>query len=308
MVQGALRDLHELDASLLRGVMAGAVWTARRAHARGLRVDAVCPYCATGAAEDEEHILWACPRWDEARGTHLADLEASLPQAPVLGLRSDWPPCLRLCGLLPERDYPDEHRDAVQGVAECLHAMMLAVLRARMRVDQQAPLLFGPRGLVRGLRGYPYGQLVGPLPRPPMGLRGLELSGISSSTWPWELLFLSELLSWLGELVWTDEVGTVTYLELAMDFEAHAGRALPSAPQAQFRGLSLPLQERGRVLRLALNHLQKLVVAGSLFPAGTLPKCGSLVPLGGPQLCGLNRRPYFTRREAMLHHVQELRD
>jgi hypothetical protein len=32
------------------------------------------------------------------------------------------------------------------------------------------------------------------------------------------------------------------------------------------------------------------------------------VPLGGPQLCGLNRRPYFTRREAMLHHVQELRD
>ena len=61
--------------------------------------------------------------------------------------------------------------------------------------------------------------------------------------------FLTELLSWLGELVWSDEVGTVTYLELAMDFEAHAGRALPSAPQARFKGLSVPLQERGRGLR-----------------------------------------------------------
>ena len=102
----------------LRGAMAGAIWTARRAHARGLRLDAVCPYCATGSTEDEEHILWACPRWDEARGAHLADLEASLPQAPVLGLRADWPLCLRLCGLLPEKDYPEEQRDAVQGVVE----------------------------------------------------------------------------------------------------------------------------------------------------------------------------------------------
>ena len=72
-----------------------------------------------------------------------------------------------------------------------------------------------------------------------------------------------------------------------MDFEAHAGMALPSAPQAQFKGLALPLQERGRVLHLALSHLQKMVVRGSLFPAGAMPRCGSLVPLGGPQLCTL---------------------
>ena len=173
-------------------------------------MDPVCPYCTKGATEDEEHILWACPRWSEARGTHLADLDCSLPQAPVLGLRANWPPCLRLCGLLPEGDYPDGERDAVRGVMECLHAMMLAVLRARMRVDQQTPLLFGARGLVRGLRGYPYWQLVGPLPGPPTGLGGLELSGISPSTWPWEMPFLSELLAWLGELVWADKVGTLT--------------------------------------------------------------------------------------------------
>ena len=70
---------------------------------------------------------------------------------------------------------------------------------------------------------------------------------------------MADLLSWLGALVWADEVGTVSFLELAMDFEAHAGRALPAAPQAAFRGTSLPLQERARVLRLALTTLGKLV-------------------------------------------------
>ena len=106
-------------------------------------------------------------------------------------------------------------------------------------------------------------------------------------------------------MVWTDEVGTVTYPELAMDFEARAGRALPSAPQARFRGLCLSLRERGRVLRLAVGHLQKLVVAGSLLPAQAQTRCGALVPLEGPQLCGLNRRPYFNRRKEMIHHVKE---
>jgi hypothetical protein len=90
-----------------------------------------------------------------------------------------------------------------------------------------------------------------------------------------------------------------------MDFEARAGRALPSAPQARFRGLCLSLRERGRVLRLAVGHLQKLVVAGSLLPAQAQTRCGALVPLEGPQLCGLNRRPYFNRRKEMIHHVKE---
>ena len=40
--------------------------------------------------------------------------------------------------------------------------------------------------------------------------------------WPWEMQFLTDLLAWLGALMWADEVGTVSFLELAMDFEAHA--------------------------------------------------------------------------------------
>ena len=48
--------------------------------------------------------------------------------------------------------------------------------------------------------------------------------------------FRTDLLCWLGALMWADEVGTVTFLELAMDFEAHSRRALLAAPQAEFPG------------------------------------------------------------------------
>ena len=102
-----------------------------------------------------------------------------------------------------------------------------------------------------------------------------------------------------------DEVDTVSFLELAMDFEAHAKRALPAAPQPAFRGPALPLQERARVLQLALATLGKLVTSDCLHPARVVTRCASLIPLGGPLLCGLSRRPYFACREAMVHHVKE---
>ena len=68
------------------------------------------------------------------------------------------------------------------------------------------------------------------------------------------------------------------------------------------------LQERARVLRLALKqeHLQKLVKMGSLHPAAHMTRCGALTPLGGPAVCGLNRRPYFTCRQKMIGNIRAL--
>ena len=77
-------------------------------------------------------------------------------------------------------------------------------------------------------------------------------------------------------------------------------------PQAKFQGCTLPLQERARVLRLALYTLQRLVKSGSLHPANVIARATSLVPLGGPPVAGLNRRPYFAWRDAMHRHVQLL--
>ena len=50
----------ELDKSLHRGVMAGARWTADRAHGRGLRPDGDCLYCPREVGKDEDHLLWRC--------------------------------------------------------------------------------------------------------------------------------------------------------------------------------------------------------------------------------------------------------
>ena len=83
------------------GVMAGALWTADRAHRRGLRQDGNCPYCSKGTREDEDHLLWWCAAWKSAREPFLPELML-LAWALKLGALSDWPPCLRLCGLLPE--------------------------------------------------------------------------------------------------------------------------------------------------------------------------------------------------------------
>ena len=124
--------------------------------------------------------------------------------------------------------------------------------------------------------------------------------------WQWEMPFLVDLLRWLRELHWTPEPGTVTFLELALDFEEFAQRTLPHSPQAKFKGITLSLQERGRVLRLAVANAQRLVTKGHLHPARVVTRCSSLVPLGGPALCGLNRRPYFTCRSAMSTHIQQL--
>ena len=79
-----------------------------------------------------------------------------------------------------------------------------------------------------------------------------------------------------------------------------------TAPQAQYMGHTLSLQERARVLRLALTHLQKLVKAGSLHPAAHMTRCGALIPLGGLTVCGLNTRRYFTCRHKMIGHIHTL--
>ena len=66
---------------------------------------------------------------------------------------------------------------------------------------------------------------------------------------------MTDLLRWRGVLHWQEELGTVTFLELALDFEEFSEGTLPAAPQAQYMDHTLSLQERGHVPRLALTHL-----------------------------------------------------
>ena len=91
----------EMDKSLLRGAPTGALWTADRAYRRGLRDDDRCSYCDKGVREDESHLLWWCGAWKVAKEPFLSEIML-LARALKLGALSAWPPCLRLCGLLPE--------------------------------------------------------------------------------------------------------------------------------------------------------------------------------------------------------------
>ena len=61
--------------------------------------------------------------------------------------------------------------DLVREALACLHALMIAVLRMRMQQNQGPPLLFWARGLLQGLRQYPFQQLEGPLPPHPRDWR-----------------------------------------------------------------------------------------------------------------------------------------
>ena len=143
----------------------------------------------------------------------------------------------------------------------------------------------------------------GPHAPPPPPARPVCLHNPTARTWPWEKPFLANLLAWLRALQWTEDTDTVSFIELALNFEERAAHTLTAAPQAKFQGQTLPLQERARVLRLALCTLQTLVKLGSLHPATFITRATSLVPLGGPLVAGLNRRPYFACRDAMHKHV-----
>ena len=58
----------ELEKSLLRGLLAGAMWTAARLSGHGTRANSACPHCGAAHA-DEAHVPWECPEWGDARGT-----------------------------------------------------------------------------------------------------------------------------------------------------------------------------------------------------------------------------------------------
>ena len=64
----------ELDKSMLRGVLAAALWTADRVYRRGLRPDDRCPYYDQGVPEDEDHLLWWCEAWKSARAPFMAEV------------------------------------------------------------------------------------------------------------------------------------------------------------------------------------------------------------------------------------------
>ena len=98
----------------------------------------------------------------------------------------------------------------------------------------------------------------------------------------------------------------MTFIELALDLEATAGRALPPTPQSSLQGVALSLQERARVLRVAFVGLKRHSVGPPPFLGAFVNRAPSLVPLGAGPQAGLSRRPYFLSLGAMARQLAAL--
>ena len=222
---------------------------------------------------------------------------AGLPALP-----SVWPSCLRLCGLPPQSLAAATPVGTFPPFVLALHLFMCDILEIKKLRDENsgAPPLCASRPPGRG---YPMRELVGPLPCPeplPIAVRNM-----SPSEWGWEHAFLVDLLLWLAQLHWMPPgAGQVTFIELALDFEATAGRALPPTPQSSLQGVPLSLQEWARVLRVAFVALKRHSVGPPPFLGAFVNRAPSLVPLGAGPQAGLSRRPYFVSRGAMARQLR----
>ena len=77
----------EREKSLLRGLLAGAMWTAAGASGHGMGTNSACSHCGA-AHEDEAIVLRECPEWDDARGTWLpwlSDAAGAIPPPRTAG-------------------------------------------------------------------------------------------------------------------------------------------------------------------------------------------------------------------------------
>ena len=158
----------ELEKSLLRGLLAGAMWTAARLSGHGMRANAACPHCSA-AHEDEAHVLWDCPEWGDARETWPPWLEDTAGAIPSLGPPDRWPSCLQKAGLFPLRLAQGVDRDLLDEFLYRLYGMYLAVLAARMAANAEDQLghsdsLCPEQPRPRPRNPYPWDVVVGPIP------------------------------------------------------------------------------------------------------------------------------------------------
>ena len=118
----------------IRSVLTGAVWTADRRHRAHLTTSGNCPHCPAAPLETPEHMFWECPAW--------AAIRASFPSLATSG---PWPPCFRLCGIVPLALAPTATRRLE--LAHTVQSMLARILTARnpAPADAAAPGAAPPR-------------------------------------------------------------------------------------------------------------------------------------------------------------------
>ena len=88
-------------------------------------------------------MLWQCPAGEEARAPLLPPIVSAasalvhLPNSPRM-----WPPCLRLCGILPQDLAKGAPEDDQRALVLAVHTMFRAVAYMRMQEEGNSQKLF----------------------------------------------------------------------------------------------------------------------------------------------------------------------
>ena len=130
--------------------------------------------------------------------------------------------------------------------------MYLTVLAARMaanRGDQagHGHSLFPDQPRPRPRNPFPWDDFVGPLPGDTIRNQPRLRRGAPPG-WRCPQDFVQDLVKWARALTWMPGPAEVTMAELALDYEAFSGRALPASPDPHLRVTRMPLGERAQIL------------------------------------------------------------
>ena len=168
-------------AGVLRGVIAGSIWTQDRRHRAKFVTTDVCPHCSTGAIEDLEHLYWHCAAWASIRQQYPDAVSARSPA---------WPHCLAFCGIIPLGQYPTAAERT--RVVTVVQHMLTAIIMARDAQERQATA-----PVTRQEGSYPWGW------NPP-GDRlhfGQHLDQLPiPHEWSWDLSYFHALVDYLRRL------------------------------------------------------------------------------------------------------------
>ena len=237
----------------------------------------------------------------------LSDAAGAIPN---LGPPDQWPSCLRKAGLFPLRLAQGTDRGLLDEFLYRLYGMYLAVLAARMAASQggqpgHGDSLFPDQPRLRPRNPYPWDDFIGPLPGDTVRHQPRLRPG-TPPDWRWPRDFIHNLVRWARALAWMPGPEEVSWAELALDYEAFVGRALPASPDHWLRGTRLPLGERAQILRRVVGLAERHLAAGTLLSEAPLGRCRSLLPLGGRVCAELSSRPFCAARHEVMLQLMRL--
>ena len=230
--------------------------------------------------------------------------------SPAWARRTVGPPACARRGLFPLRLAHGVDRDLLDEFLYRLYCMYLAVLAAQMAAgagDQpgHGDSLFPEQPRPQPRNPFPWDAFVGPILGDAIRRQPRLQPGVPPN-WRWPQDFIHDLVRWARALTWAPGPAEVSWAELALDYEAFVGRALPASPDNRLRGTRLPLGERAQVLRKAVGLAERHLAAGALLSGAPLGSCRSLLPLGGRVCAGLSARPYFAARHEVMLQLMRL--